>query len=89
MSAKSRRSRGKHLSHSKRGKVKRGSPPTMAQVSEPVSRPDVSAPSVDVPTPVATLTTVRYPYIATELRRIGIMGGIMLAVLVVLALVLS
>jgi hypothetical protein len=35
------------------------------------------------------LTAVRYPYILTELRRIGILAGIMLTILVVLALVLS
>ena len=88
MPGKSQHSRGKHSSRSKRWKDKRGSP-TMVPISEPVSRPDASAPSVDVPTPAATLTTVRYPYIVTELRRIGILGGIMLAILVVLALVLS
>ena len=88
MSGKSRYGQGKHLSRNKRGKGKHGSP-AMVPISESIARPVASASLVDVPIPVVTLTTVRYPYIATELRRIGILGGIMTAVLVVLSLVLS
>ena len=93
MPGKSRHGRGKHLSRSKKGKIRRG-PPAMAaqrqvgtQTYKPVAQPDASAPSAGVPTPA--LTTARYPYIITELRRIGILAGIMLAILVGLALVLS
>jgi len=32
---------------------------------------------------------VRYPYVTAELRRIGILAGIMLVVLIILALVLT
>ncbi len=94
MAGKSRRKR-KHLLQSKKRKsgqrflasvVQRQA---VAQTYEPVSHPNVSAPPVSVPTPVAKLAAVRYPHIATELRRIGILAGIMLVTLVVLARVLS
>jgi len=37
----------------------------------------------------ATTTTAQYPYIFIELRRIGILSGIMLAILIIIALVLA
>ena len=55
-----------------------------AQPYKPVATPKVTAPSASVPTPAPT----RYPYIFTELRRIGILTGIILVILVVLLLVL-
>jgi len=61
----------------------------VTQAYKPAASPKVSAPPASKPTPLATLTAVRYPYIVTELRRIGILAGIMLVILVVLALVLS
>ena len=61
----------------------------MAQTHEPVSRSNALAPSVNMPTPMAKSAAVKYPYIATELRFIGVLAGIMLITLVVLALVLS
>ena len=91
MSGKSKHGRGKHLSKSKRGKGNRGYS-AAAPVSEPASRPEVLTPSAGVPAPAAPAAPpapVRYPYIFTELRRIAILSGIMLAILVVLALVLS
>ena len=95
MSGKSRRRRGKYSSQSKKKKDRASHPIILAQQSavtqthEPVSVPKVFAPSASVPTPVAKPATIWYPYIATELRTIGILAGIMLIVLVVLALVLS
>jgi len=95
MPGKSRRRRGKY---SFQGKKKKGRPsrptiltqqPAVAQTAEPVSSPSVSVPSASVPTPMAKPAAVQYPYIATELRTIGILAGIMLIVLIVLALVLS
>ena len=44
--------------------------------------------SSGVPKPVAKPTGIRYPYINTELRKIGIMAGVGLAILIVLALAL-
>ena len=87
------KSQRRHLSRSKKGKGRRrpsaivAQGQAVAQSYEPVSHPKVSTPSVSVPTRMATLSTARYPYIVTELRRIGILAGIMLAILVVLALV--
>ncbi len=91
MPGKSRRRRGKYSIQSGKKKGRSSRPtilaqqPAVAQTREPVSSPDVSVPSVSVAKPAA----VRYPYIATELWTIGILAGILLAVLVVLALVLS
>jgi len=95
MPGKSRRGKGKHPVRGKRRRSGRGSlatatqQPPVSQTYEPVSQPEVPAPSPTAPTPAATVTTARYPYIITELRRIGILAGITLVILVVLALVLS
>jgi len=89
------KSRQKHQSQSKKRKRKRGSSaivaqqPPISETHEPVSQPVVSASSASVVTPKTTQTAVHYPYIVSELRRIGILAGITLAILVVLALVLS
>ena len=89
MAGKSQR---RHLSRSKKRKVTQGFPITTAQRQataqgyEPVS--PALAPSVRAPAPRSTLPPVQHPYIATELRRIAILAGIMLAVLVVLYLVI-
>ena len=89
------KSQRKHPSQSKKRKKKRGSSAIAAQQQpvsqtyEPVSQPVVSAPSASELTPKATQAVAHYPYILTELRRIGILAGIMLAILVVLALVLA
>ena len=102
MSGKSQHAKGKHLSRSKRRKGSRrldleerrslaiaaqGQP--IDQADKPAPRPRVSAPSASVSTPVAKPSAVWHPYVTIELRRIGILAGIMLAILVVLALVLS
>ncbi len=95
MPGKSRHSKGKHLPQSKKRKSRRhflatvAQQQTVAQTYEPVSRPSVPAPSASVPTLMAKLAAVRYPHIATELRVIGILAGIILVILIVLALVLS
>ena len=88
MSGKSRHSRGKHSFQSKK---KRGrlSPPTIVTQQQAVTPTDESVPPPKVSrrSVPATITAVRYPYILTELRRVGILAGIMLAILIVLALV--
>ncbi len=92
MSGKSRRSRGKHSFRSKKSRGRPTSPviATQQQMATPtgesVSPSEVSAPSASTSVP-ATKTAVRHPYIFAELRRIGILAGIMLAILIVLALV--
>ena len=87
MPSKSRRGRGK------KKKGKRGSSPivaqrqAVAQTYKPVSQAPI--PSAKVLTPRSTLPPAQYPYITTELRRIAILAGIMLVVLVVIYLVIS
>ncbi len=89
------KSQRKHVSQSKKRKKRAGSSaiaakqPPVSQAYEPVSQPVVSSPSASVPTPKATQAAVSYPYIVTELRSIGILAGIILAILVVLALVFA
>ena len=95
MPGKSRHGKGKRLSRSKRRKERQRFPSVVAQqqavteTPKPPSRPSVSAPSVSTPPPVTKPAIVQYPYIAIELRTIGILAGILLVILVVLALVLS
>ena len=57
-------------------------------VVKPASKPVASAPASSKPIPKVTSKTVRYPYVTAELRRIGILAGIILAILIVLALAL-
>jgi hypothetical protein len=63
-------------------------PPIATQTSKPVARPVLSVPSQSTPAPKAKTSSVRYPYVVAELKRIGILAGIMLVILIVLALVL-
>ena len=94
MPGKSRRRKGKYSPPTKKKKGRSSRPtilaqqPAVAQTHESVSSPKVPAPSASVPTPMVKPTAVQYPYIAAELRTIGILAGITLIVLVVLALVL-
>ena len=91
MSKKSRRS---HSFQSKKKKGRQGSSaiaaqqPAVGQTYEPTSPSREAISSTSTPAPKATVTIARYPYIATELRRIGILAGITLVILIVLALVL-
>ncbi len=95
MPSKSRHGKGKRFSQGKKRKGRRSPLGVVAQrqtdiqIDKPVASPKVAAPLASAPTPTPVLTAVRYPYILTELRRIGILAGVMLAILVVLVLVLS
>ena len=95
MPGKSRRRRGKYSIQSKKRKGGLSRPPVavqqpaVAQAHEPAPLSNMSASSAGVPTPMAKPAAMRYPYIATELRTIGILAVIMLIILTVLALVLS
>ena len=51
-------------------------------------KPVAATPSAHTPAPKRAPGAVRYPYVVAELRRIGILAGIVLAILVVLALTL-
>ncbi len=95
MSGKSRRKKGRHLPQSKKRKSRQPFLATavrqsvVAQTGESVSRSEAPVPSVSVPTTMAKLAAVRYPHVTTELRMIGILAGIILVILAILALVLS
>ena len=87
MPGKSRRSRGKHSFRSKKRRG-RPSPPIIVTQQQAVTPTDeLVPPEVSRKAVPPTITAVRYPHILAELRRIGILAGIMLAILIVLALV--
>jgi len=91
MPGKSRHGRKKHFTQ---GKKSRRSPPAavarpMAEVSRPSSLPAEVTPPARVAAAKPVPGAVQYPYIAAELRWIGILGGLMVALLVVLAVVLT
>ena len=95
MPEKSRYGKGKRPPLSKRRREKQRSTTTVAP-QQLASQPPKSAvphsapvPSTSVPAPAAKSGTVQYSYITAELRRIGILAGIIVVILIVLALVLS
>ena len=89
MPRKSRHGKRKHLFHGKKGGSKTGHQAINTQ-QPPVSQTyKPAAPPVSAPVSVTTQSAARYPYTLTELKRIGILAGIMLVILVVLAVVLS
>ena len=94
MPGKSRHGRRK-LPRSKRRRERQNisaiSPPqeVATETHKPTSHPEVLTPSVSVPTKMATVATTQYSYVAAELQRIGILTGVILVILVLLALVLS
>jgi hypothetical protein len=95
MPSKSKHKRGKHRPQSKKGKSRQrfvastAKSPAVVESHEPVSTPATPAPRVSEPSLSSKPTIIEYPYIATELRTIGILAGIMLIVLIVLFFVLS
>ena len=86
MPAKSQHGGKKRSSRSKKGRSFAGSSArgvqlqAVVQTDKPVSLPEVS--------PIAAPPVARYPYIVAEMQRIGILMGIILAILVVLYFVL-
>ncbi len=89
MPGKSRHGKRKRSFQSKKGKGRRSSPSIVTQQQPVPQTYKPVAPSVSAPAPMPAQTATQYPHTLTELRRIGILAGIMLAILVVLALVLS
>ena len=88
MSGKAQRHRRKVPSKSRSIKQ---APPVIASERQPVAQSPGPAfqPGVPVPLTKALVPPPQYPYVATELRTIGILAGAMLVILVVLALVLA
>jgi len=95
MPGKSKHKRGKHRLQSKKGKSRQRfatttiQQPAVVETHEPVSPPHTSTPRASAPAPSAKPSITEYPYIAIELRTIGILAGIMLIILIVLFFVLS
>jgi len=90
MSRKSRR-RGRHLPRSKRRKFRKGfytppQPSAVAQPYEPAPRAEVISPQAPAPRLKATLA--QPINVAAELKRIGILSGVILVILIVLAFTL-
>ena len=94
MPGKSRHGKGKHAHHSKKSKAKQRygtiTPQqyAVADTTMPAATTGIP-PSASAPTAPKTLKVAQYPYITTELRRIGILAGIILVILIVLTLILS
>ncbi len=92
MSPKSRR-RGRHLPRSKRRKGRRVFTAPVAQPVaqgfQPTPRAEIPLPPAKAPTPKAPVTVAQVPEVTAELKRIGILSGIILVILVVLFFVLT
>jgi hypothetical protein len=94
MPSKSRRKRGKHSFQDKKRKGKltpapiATGAPVASETHAPDAPPPASVPQVSAPAPKTAPATSGYPYVASELKRIGIIAAIMLAVLVTLSQVL-
>ncbi|MEA2086098.1 MAG: hypothetical protein U9O84_03555 [Chloroflexota bacterium] len=88
MSGKAQHHRRKRSSKSRSIKQ---APPVIASERQPVAQSPGPAfqPRAPVPLTEAPVPPAQYPYVATELRTIGILAGAMLVILVVLALVLA
>ena len=93
MPGKLQHGKGKHPHHSKKSKARQrhiatALKPPVADTPQPATA--ISTASIPkVTTSPAKSRTAQYPYITTELRRIGILAGIILVILIVLAVVLS
>jgi hypothetical protein len=94
MPAKSKHGKGKHPHQSRRSKaIQRQASSAIKQSA--VAETQLPTASIDI-TPVpkvrtesAIVKTMQYPFIVNELRRIGILAGIILVVLVILAIILT
>ncbi|MBI2860589.1 MAG: hypothetical protein HYX91_03665 [Chloroflexi bacterium] len=85
-------SRGKH--HGKKGHARKPHPQLPAQPQAPslpaaAPRPAVSAPAGPPPARIPIVSKARYQYVPRDLKRIGILGGAVLVILIILSLILS
>lgn len=94
MPSKPKNNKGKHYHQSRKSKaIQRQNSTTAkrdvaAEIPMPVSdidRPSPVKPNIDS----AKVKTMQYPFIVNELRKIGILAGIILVILVILAIILS
>ncbi len=94
MTGKSRHGKERREFHSKKSKAKRraammSSQQVAAPAPETATPVETPAPPAAEPAPLAKPGAARYPYVAAELRRISILAGIIIIVLIVLSRVLS
>jgi len=87
MAGKSRRKRAKQTQRRQIDVRQRPATATQMPVTpkpgESVAQPEASSPPVTVSRQATTNQTIRHPYIASELRTIGILAGIMVIILVI------
>ena len=96
MAKKSRQGKGKHQPQSRKGRARQRHAAMAAgqQAVSPLTPPSEPVATAMPSPPVSARATpaapgrAHYTYITAELKRIGILAGIMLAILVILALVL-
>jgi hypothetical protein len=96
MPAKSKHGRGKHPHNSKRNKIRQRQAVAglQPQAAQDVAKPAVPvrasvSPAAKATSTVAASTTVERSYILGEIKRIGILTGITIIILVILALILK
>jgi hypothetical protein len=97
MSGKSRHGKGKRFHYSRKSKALRRQGAAAAVSPATAGAPEIPRPVVPAttpPVPKAAVATTKgtvnpYPYIGRELRRIAILAGITIVILVILAVVLS
>ena len=88
MTGKSRRKRGKQSPNRKVRGQQRPAVVTQVPAAPPpgdaITQPEATSTPAALPHQSTKLQTFQFPYIATELRTIGILAGIMLIVLIIL-----
>ncbi len=98
MSGKSRHGKSKRFHYSKKSKALRRQEAAAAISPATAGTPEIPrpllAPTTTPTVPKAAITTAKgtvnpYPYITSELRRIAILGGIIIVILIVLSVVLT
>jgi len=94
MPGKSRHGKGKQYQSKKsKAKQRHASMAPHQQVAaaapQPATPPREPAATTNEPAAPVTKAVSRYPYISSELRRIGILAGIIIVVLIILSQVLS
>ncbi len=87
MPKKSRRDKASR-SRKKRMRQQAISMPAASPVTVQEDRPVVSTPTASGAATKTKAPVVKYPYVTDELRQIGILAGVILVILVVLALIL-
>ena len=74
--------------HSKKKRGGRAAVPVTAPTPVTAEAAAISAPTPSVHAAKTKTPVVKYPYVLAELRRIGILAGAILVILIILALVL-